>query len=184
MFIMEMELKVFIHLFIYFYFLFLFLFLISIEILGGKNQFLFISIHVGSIYPFTGEDKSTRESNVVNISLEQKTSSAKYHEVFDAIVIPKLEAFEPDLLLISAGFDAHKDDQTGILYLYINNLIIIIIIGAMQLKSSDYFDLTEKLKKVAEKYCGGKIISVLEGGYDLNSLQDSVQEHILSLISK
>jgi len=139
------------------------------EILGGKEHYLFISLHVGSIYPHTGEDNRERSSNVLNISLEPRTSSMKYHEIFDSRVIPRLEQYNPDLLMISAGFDAHKEDPTE---------------RGMQLKSSDYFELTEKLKKIADKCCNGKLISVLEGGYDLPSLQDSVQEHILSLICK
>lgn len=86
----------------------------------------------------------------------------------DTRVIPVLEKFRPQLILISAGFDAHKDDPTQ----------------GMSLVDEDYFIVTEKIKAVADKWCDGRIVSVLEGGYNLNALQLSTMNHLISLITK
>lgn len=138
------------------------------EVLGSNSNFLFISIHVGNIYPFTGKNGLERPFNVMNISLRQGEGSKKFHKAFDRKIIPMLDKYEPQLLFISAGFDGHKEDPTQ----------------ALNLLEKDYFLTTEKLKAIANKYCEGKIISVLEGGYDFVSLQQSAKEHLLSLIKK
>lgn len=138
------------------------------EILSSNPHILFISIHVGSLYPFTGKKKIQRAFNVVNVSLKNGDDSNTFHRAVDTYVIPALENFKPQLILISAGFDGHKDDPTE----------------GMNLVEEDYFIVTEKIKAVADKWCNGKIVSVLEGGYNLNALQQSTENHLLSLITK
>eukprot|EP01117_Protostelium_nocturnum_P017091 TRINITY_DN6895_c0_g1_i1.p1 TRINITY_DN6895_c0_g1~~TRINITY_DN6895_c0_g1_i1.p1 ORF type:complete len:675 (-),score=198.09 TRINITY_DN6895_c0_g1_i1:127-2151(-) len=138
------------------------------ELLGGKEGFLFISIHAGDIYPRTGYNNIPRESNVVNVGLDVGAGPQVFHTAFDSKIIPALKAYKPDLLLISAGFDAHKRDPTE----------------GLSLEEKDYFIMTEKLKNIAETYCDGRLISVLEGGYHLPSLRKSVREHLISLIKK
>lgn len=138
------------------------------EVLGSCEQFLFISIHVGNIYPFTGKNGMERPFNVMNISLKEGEGSKEFQRAFDKKIIPMLDKYEPQLILLSSGFDGHKEDPTQ----------------ALNLVENDYFLITEKLKAVANRHCEGRIVSVLEGGYDLKHLRQSAKEHLLSLISK
>jgi acetoin utilization deacetylase AcuC-like enzyme len=86
---------------------------------------------------------------------------------YNAIIFPALRAFKPQLLLISAGFDAHKDDP----------------LGAVMLVEDDYRWLTQELLAVANEYCAGRVISALEGGYDLKALAASVAVHVEALLT-
>ncbi|PRP77994.1 hypothetical protein PROFUN_04118 [Planoprotostelium fungivorum] len=138
------------------------------ELLSNKDGFLFVSIHAHDIYPHTGSDNIPRAPNVVNVALEVGDSSEEFHRAFDQKIMPALRSYSPDLLIISAGFDAHKKDPTD----------------GLNLEEQDYFTMTEKLKQIAEEHCGGRIVSVLEGGYHLPSLKRSVREHLISLIKK
>ena len=81
--------------------------------------------------------------------------------------MPKIEYYNPELLILSAGFDAHKDDT----------------ISSINLKSEDYLDLTEMICKFANQNCNGRIVSILEGGYNLDALTESVKLHLQSLLS-
>ena len=83
------------------------------EILQGHDEFLFISIHVGEIYPGTGAESSSRASNVLNISLQPDDGSEIFRRAFDTKILPRLEEYKPDILLLSSGFDGHKRDPTG-----------------------------------------------------------------------
>eukprot|EP01116_Phalansterium_solitarium_P000907 TRINITY_DN10751_c0_g1_i1.p1 TRINITY_DN10751_c0_g1~~TRINITY_DN10751_c0_g1_i1.p1 ORF type:complete len:617 (+),score=121.53 TRINITY_DN10751_c0_g1_i1:108-1958(+) len=139
------------------------------DILVGKSDFLFCSIHVGSIYPHTGDNDRKRASNVVNISLKSKSGSDIFQREIDNKLLPALHDFKPDFVLISAGFDGHRRDPTD---------------EGLQLVELDFFDVTEKLKEIANKYAGGRIVSVLEGGYNLFYLKRSVKEHLISLMRK
>ena len=81
--------------------------------------------------------------------------------------MPKIEYYNPGLLILSSGFDAHKDDT----------------ISSINLKSEDYLDLTEMICKFANQNCNGRIVSILEGGYNLDALTESVKLHLQSLLS-
>jgi len=129
---------------------------------------LFISIHVGALYPFTGKKNVDRSSNVVNIPLKCGDGSKPFQKAVDTQIIPALERFRPELILISAGFDAHQEDPTQ----------------AMSLTDEDYFIITEKLKNIANKYAYGRMVSILEGGYNFEALERSSARHLLSLITK
>jgi len=139
------------------------------EILQNRENFMFVSIHVGEIYPGTGGLDVSRAPNVVNVSLPPGTASHEFRKAFDSQVIPALENYEPEILLLSSGFDGHKRDPTD---------------DGLRLEEADYSYITERLQYVAEKYCNSKIVSVLEGGYHLPSLRKSAKEHVLGLMKK
>eukprot|EP01114_Cavostelium_apophysatum_P021332 TRINITY_DN7417_c0_g1_i1.p1 TRINITY_DN7417_c0_g1~~TRINITY_DN7417_c0_g1_i1.p1 ORF type:complete len:658 (+),score=156.78 TRINITY_DN7417_c0_g1_i1:79-2052(+) len=139
------------------------------ELLSGRTDALFISIHVGDIYPHTGTDEDPHGSNVVNIDLFGGAGSEEFQKAFDDRILPALDKFAPELLVLSSGFDGHKKDPTE---------------GGLKLDEKDYFDITNKLKRIADKHCGGKIVSVLEGGYHLSSLRKSAREHVVALMMK
>jgi acetoin utilization deacetylase AcuC-like enzyme len=95
-------------------------------------------------------------------------SGTQSHEFLNAYesIFKKLNEFKPDFILLSAGFDAHKDDP----------------LAQINLESKDYYTLTKRIKALAKELCDEKIVSILEGGYDLNALRESVDYHIKSLI--
>ena len=90
------------------------------------------------------------------------------HEFLNAYesIFKKLKEFKPDFILLSAGFDAHKDDP----------------LAQINLESEDYYTLTKRILTLAREFCGGKVVSILEGGYDLNALKESVDYHVKSLL--
>ena len=92
-------------------------------------------------------------------------SSEEYLNVFNH-VLKKLEEFRPEFILISAGFDAHEDDP----------------LAQFNLKTEDYFTITKRVLETSKKFCNGKIVSILEGGYDLNALRDSTKRHVDALL--
>ncbi|EGC37874.1 hypothetical protein DICPUDRAFT_149504 [Dictyostelium purpureum] len=151
------------------------------EILSGDDNFLFISIHVCDekryFYPGTGQDVGAEpdevsgkyEGNILNIGLKRNTGSVTFLNHWVNKIIPRLEAYKPQLIFLSAGFDGHKDDPTN----------------GLKLNEEDYFVITKMIKTVAFKYCKGRIVSVLEGGYGIeknNSLQRCVNAHLKALI--
>lgn len=111
-------------------------------------------------YPFSGADSGNE--HIVNIPLPAGTTGKRYRQVFEEQVLPALEAFQPQFLLISAGFDAHLEDD----------------MGQFGLVEADYAWITEQLMVVAARHAQGRIVSVLEGGYDLSALGRSVATHI------
>ncbi|MEC7838688.1 MAG: histone deacetylase [Chlamydiota bacterium] len=139
------------------------------EIFYNDPSVFYFSTHQGNYYPFTGKASETGEhDNICNVPImPSKNSRNKLIEAFHDKLVPKMQAFKPNLVMISAGFDAHKDD--GIAHL---NLV-----------EDDYRILTEIVCKIANEYSEGKIISVLEGGYNLRALSSSVAVHIETLNS-
>lgn len=111
-------------------------------------------------YPFSGADSAS--AHIVNLPLPAGTLGKRYREVFEAEVMPRLEAFRPEMLLVSAGFDAHREDD----------------MGQFGLLEADYIWITERIVELAARHAQGRIVSVLEGGYDLSSLGRSVAAHI------
>lgn len=140
------------------------------EILETDERVLFISLHGQSIYPFTGEeldDPSNKcTSNVINIGYERNISRKDYMTLFRERVIVALERFQPECIFLSAGFDAHQKDPTK----------------ACKLNILDYINMTREIKKVANMYSKGRIVSVLEGGYELSALKKSVTAHLIALM--
>jgi acetoin utilization deacetylase AcuC-like enzyme len=114
-------------------------------------------------YPFSGAD--TVSEHIVNLPLPAGTTGPAYREAFTAGIMPRLEAFRPQMLFFSAGFDGHRDDD----------------MAQFGLVEADYVWITEQVMGVAARHAQGRIVSVLEGGYDLSSLGRSVAAHIKTL---
>lgn len=132
---------------------------------------LFISIHQHpqTCYPGTGFEweigLAPAKGLVVNVPLPPTAGDKTYTTAFEEKILPKLDAFKPELLLLSAGFDAHKEDP----------------LADMEVTEEGFGHLTEMLVGSAKRHCGGKIVSLLEGGYNLKSLSRSVVRHLLAL---
>jgi len=127
---------------------------------------LFISSHQSPLYPGTGSRSERGEhDNIVNIPLRSGSGSAEIRAAWQDEMEPALHAFQPELLLISAGFDAHIADP----------------LASLRFTEDDYAWLSERLLEIADKYCSGRVVSTLEGGYDLSALAESVSAHVRTL---
>jgi acetoin utilization deacetylase AcuC-like enzyme len=131
---------------------------------------LFISLHQHPLWPGTGmaneDGTGPGEGMTLNIPISPGTPERNYLSLFDAQVVPKVTAFKPDFVLVSAGFDAHRDDP----------------LGGLMLTEEGFATLTRRLKEVAANACDGRLISCLEGGYNLPALQLSVAAHVKVLM--
>lgn len=134
------------------------------DIFHGVPQVLFCSTFQHPFYPNTEID--TESENIVSIPLPADSDSLAFRDAVKTHWLPKLEAFQPELLFISAGFDAHIEDD----------------MANLRLVDQDYFWVTAELKKIADKYSKGRIVSTLEGGYALSALGRSVAAHINALL--
>lgn len=127
----------------------------------------YVSTHQAPLYPGTGfSDETGIDNNILNIPLAPGSGSAEIRQAFEEKIIPAIAKFSPELIVTSAGFDAHIADP----------------IAHLRLRSDDYGWITNRLTKLAEEKCGHRLISVLEGGYDLNALAASVRIHVLALM--
>ena len=127
----------------------------------------FASTHQSPLYPGTGARSERGVGNIVNLPLAPNSGSAEFRAAVEKEVLPALRAFKPDFLLISAGFVAHRADP----------------LANLQFEDADYRWVTEKLLEVAGECCGGRVVSTLEGGYDLNALASSTAEHVRALMA-
>ncbi len=132
----------------------------------NNADIFYASTHEMPNYPGTGYLSETGVGNIVNVPMESGETGQQFREKYSKIILPALKQFNPDLILLSAGFDAHKDDP----------------LASIQLERSDYQWLTKKIMEIAESCCDGKVISVLEGGYNLYALADCVSAHISTLM--
>ena len=136
------------------------------DIFYDNENVLLISTHQYPYYPGTGsEQEKGKFNNILNIPLPAGTSSEEYLNAFERVT-KKLEEFNPEFILISAGFDAHEDDP----------------LAQFNLKTEDYFTITKRILEASKKFCNGKVVSILEGGYDLNALRDSTKRHVDALL--
>ena len=135
------------------------------DIFRSEPRVLFCSTFQHPHYPFSGADSHL--SNMVNVPLPVGTRSQEFRAAVEQYWIPALKKFQPQLLMVSAGFDAHADDE----------------LAGMLLVDQDYAWVTTQIKNIAEEFAQGHIVSTLEGGYDLNALARSVAAHIGILIS-
>lgn len=135
------------------------------DIFYNNKNVTYYSTHQYPLYPGTGDVDEVGCGNIFNIPLVSGTSSASYQKIFQEKIIEQLEIQQPDFLIISAGFDAHKDDP----------------LANINLSNEDFVILTKKLKIIADKYCNGKILSMLEGGYDISALENAMIGHISEL---
>jgi acetoin utilization deacetylase AcuC-like enzyme len=127
---------------------------------------LYASSHQSPCYPGTGSASETGVGNVVNVPLAPGTDSKVFRDAWSRIILPELAAFSPELLIISAGFDAHAADP----------------LAQLRLREPDFAWLTQELLAVADASCPGRVVSLLEGGYDLNALAQSCAAHVRALM--
>jgi acetoin utilization deacetylase AcuC-like enzyme len=127
---------------------------------------LYASSHEMPNYPGTGYPQETGIGNIVNVPLAAGDTGIEFKKKYNAIILPALRNFKPQLLLVSAGFDAHKDDP----------------LASIMLVEEDFRWLTQELMDIADRYCEGRMISVLEGGYNLKALAASVAIHVKTLL--
>ena len=136
------------------------------NIFYSNKKVLYISTHQYPHFPGTGASHEKGSyNNIFNIPLPAGTNSNEYFDAYEH-VLKKLNQFKPEFIFFSAGFDAHKDDP----------------LSNINLKSKDYFELTKRTLIASKDYCKGNVVSILEGGYDLNALAESTEEHINALI--
>jgi len=127
---------------------------------------LYVSTHQSPLYPGTGSEDETGAGNIVNVTLPAGTDGPAYREVFADRVVPAVRAFAPDLVIVSAGFDAHARDP----------------LAGLLLEAADFAWATRQVMQIADEACGGAVVSLLEGGYDLDGLADSVAAHVAELM--
>ncbi|HET7085649.1 MAG TPA: histone deacetylase family protein [Rhizomicrobium sp.] len=126
----------------------------------------FASSHQFPFYPGTGAAGETGLGNVVNAPLAAGSGGAVFRKVFETRILPALDAFAPELLLVSAGFDAHRADP----------------LGGLELEEEDFAWITARLMEAADRHARGRLVSVLEGGYDLRALAGSAAAHVETLM--
>ncbi len=138
-------------------------------IVSSDAGILFISSHQHPCYPGTGAaSEHGIANNVVNMPLPPGTGSAAFRQAWMDMAVPALDRFQPELLLISAGFDGHRADP----------------LAQLELETDDYRWITHALMEVAGRHCRGRVVSLLEGGYDLAALGQSAAAHVRALMKK
>ena len=136
------------------------------DIFYDNEKVLYISTHQYPYYPGSGtNDEKGKYNNILNIPLPAGTTSEEYLNAYD-FVLKKIKEFKPEFILLSAGFDAHKDDP----------------LAQLQLESKDFYNITKRTLELSKQYCDGKVVSILEGGYDLLALQESTEMHVKALL--
>jgi len=130
------------------------------DILAGDPRVLMVGLFQHPFYPYTGD--APAGDNMLNLPVPAYTKGMDIREMIEMLWMPRLEAFKPQLLFVSAGFDAHRDDD----------------LGQLRMNESDYAWITGRIKEVAQKYAQGRIVSALEGGYNLGALGRSVEAHL------
>jgi len=131
------------------------------------GSLFYASTHQYPLYPGTGAASETGVGNIVNVPLPPMSGSGRFRLGMTQRILPALDAFRPDLVLVSAGFDAHKNDP----------------LAQLLLEEGDYTWVTEKLLEIACRHADGRLIATLEGGYDLAALGASVAAHVRVLMS-
>jgi acetoin utilization deacetylase AcuC-like enzyme len=133
------------------------------DILGGDSRVLMCSTFQHPFYPYCGTEDVP--ANMVNVPVPAYTAGTEIRKLIAQHWLPRLEAFKPQIIFISAGFDAHREDD----------------LGQLGMTESDYRWITEQLVEVAARHAQGRIVSCLEGGYNLSALGRSVEAHLRAL---
>ena len=128
---------------------------------------LYASTHQFPLYPGTGAASETGVGNIVNVPLRPMSGSQEFRLAMTRTILPALDAFRPEMVLISAGFDAHRNDP----------------LAQLLLEDADYTWATERLLEVARQHAGGRVVAALEGGYNLAALAASAAAHLRVLMS-
>ena len=137
------------------------------EIFRHDPRLLYTSSHQMPLYPGTGAANEHGAGNIVNAPLQPGAGSIEFRAVWDTRLLPQLDLFRPQLLLISAGFDAHARDP----------------LADLQLTTADYAWITRRLCELADRYAQGRVVSMLEGGYDLQALRECTAAHVAVLMA-
>ncbi len=139
------------------------------DLLWDEGRTQFISSHQMPLWPGSGEPSERgAHDNVINLPLPPESGGAKMRQVYEAQVFPALDAFKPELVLISAGFDAHARDP----------------LANLNWVEGDFAWVTGRLCDIADAHCAGRVVSTLEGGYDLQALAASTKAHLEVLIAR
>lgn len=136
------------------------------DIFQQEPRVLFISSHQSPLYPGTGSAEERGAGNIVNAPLSPGEGSYEFRALWNDALLPRLHAFKPQLVLVSAGFDAHNSDP----------------LSDIHLAAEDYAWITERLVDLARAHAGGRLVSTLEGGYDLGALAASASAHVSALL--
>ena len=135
------------------------------EIFYKDKTVLYGSIHQHPLFPGSGLESETGVGNIFNAPIDPETSSEEFLKTFKEKILINVNLFEPEVIIISAGFDAHKRDP----------------LATINLNSEDYFTMTQDIIEIAKRHSKGRVISFLEGGYDLIALSESIQAHFKGL---
>ena len=136
------------------------------DIFYNEEKVLYISTHQYPFYPGSGsESEKGKYNNIFNLPLPAGTSSEEYLNAYE-FVLKRIKEFKPEFILFSAGFDAHQNDP----------------LAQFRLTSNDFYKLTKRTLELSKQYCNGKVVSILEGGYDLNALKESSSMHVSALL--
>ncbi len=135
------------------------------DILGGEARALFVSSHQSPLYPGTGAPGESCLSNVLNLPLPPGSGRSAFERVWSEHGLPAIDAHRPDLILISAGFDAHRLDP----------------LANLELEADDFGWLTRELVAIADRHAQGRVVSTLEGGYSLTALRECTHAHMTAL---
>jgi len=137
------------------------------EIFWGDASVLYASTHEMPLYPGTGAPSERGEhGTIVNAPLRAGDGTDVFRDAFESAILPRLDDFRPDLVIVSAGFDAHWRDP----------------LANINLKEADFAWATQKLMAIADRHAGGRLVSILEGGYDLEGLSKSTAAHVMALM--
>lgn len=134
-------------------------------IFESSPEVLFVSSHQMPLYPGTGYPDETGCGNIVNLPLEPGAGSSEFREAWSGRGLPAVKKFQPDLVIVSAGFDAHAKDP----------------LGQLELQDDDYGWITAEIHALANDSCNGRLVSMLEGGYDLDALASASAAHVAAL---
>ncbi len=137
------------------------------DIFWSDQSVMYLSTHEAPLYPGTGFANETGDfNNIVNAPLPAGADGEVFSHAMSTLILPRIDEFAPDLIIISAGFDAHQRDP----------------LAHLNLLETDFGWATKRLMEMANKHCQGRVVSVLEGGYDLDGLARSVAAHVLTLM--
>lgn len=139
------------------------------EILWDDPNVLFVSTHQMPLWPGSGtHEEHGKHQNILNIPMQANTDGPAFRQKFDEIILPRLDSYKPEILIISAGFDAHYKDP----------------LANIELMTEDYEWITHRLCDIADEHADGRLISSLEGGYNLAALAESVAVHVKVLMER
>ena len=136
------------------------------EIFYNDETVAYASIHQSPLFPGTGLEEERGVGNIFNAPIHGGTKSKEFHDIFENKILDKIDKFQPEIIIISAGFDAHYRDP----------------LAQINLESYDYYTITKKIIDLSILHSNGRTISFLEGGYNLLALYESIKEHIKGFI--